>query len=167
MRRVLDLAGDRIDMVYFYDDVATQNSLMMSPETWRTEVRPFHEQLVEAAHARGVPVMYHCDGSIYRLIPELIDMGVDLLNPIQPDAKDMDARRLKQEFGDRLSFHGGIDIVGVLPRGTPDEVRDAVRDCVEVLGRDGGYILCSSHHIQPDTPVENVLALYEGGLRYR
>ena len=167
MRRVLDLAGDRIDMVYFYDDVATQNSLMMSPDTWRTEVRPYHQQLVEAAHARGVPVMYHCDGSIYRLIPELIELGVDLLNPIQPDAKDMDGRRLKEEFGDRLSFHGGIDIVGVLPNGTPEEVADAVRDCVDVLGRNGGYILCSSHHIQPDTPVENIEAMYNVELRRR
>jgi uroporphyrinogen decarboxylase len=166
-RRVLDLAGDRLDLVYFYDDVATQNSLMISPQMWREFVRPHHARLVELAHARGVKVMYHCDGAIYPLIPELIDLGIDLLNPIQPDAKNMDGRKLKTEFGHRLAFHGGIDINQTLPRGTPDEVRAEVRDRVQTLGRGGGYILCSSHHIQPDTPVENVLAMYEVDLRYR
>lgn len=166
-RRVLDLAGDRLDMVYFYDDVATQNSLLISPQTWRDEVRPHHERLVELAHSYGVPVMYHCDGAIYRLIPELIELGIDVLNPIQPDAKDMDGYRLKSEFGDRLSFHGGIDIMKTLPQGTPEEVAAEVRDRVEVLGRGGGYILCSSHHIQSDTPVENVITMYDPSLRYR
>ncbi len=166
-RRVLDLVGDRLDMVYFYDDVATQNSLMISPQMWRDYVRPHHARLVELAHARGLKVMYHCDGAIYPLIPELIDLGIDLLNPIQPDAKNMDGRRLKAEFGDRLAFHGGIDINHTLPQGTPDEVRAEVRDRVVNLGRGGGYIMCSSHHIQPDTPLENVLAMYEVGLRYR
>ena len=110
-RRVLDLVGERLDMVYFYDDVATQNSLMVSPRMWRKYIRPYHAKLIELAKAYHIPVMYHCDGSIYRLIPELIDLGVDLLNPIQPDAKDMAGYRLKEEFGRRLSFHGGIDII--------------------------------------------------------
>jgi uroporphyrinogen decarboxylase len=111
--------------------------------------------------------MYHCDGAIYPLIDELIELGVDLLNPIQPDAKGMEAQRLKDEFGERLSFHGGVDILRILPQGTPDEVRDEVRRLVDTLGRDGGYVLCSSHHMQPDTPVENILAMYEVPLRYR
>jgi uroporphyrinogen decarboxylase len=166
-RRVLDLAGERLDMVYFYDDVATQNSLMISPDMWREFVRPHHARLVDLAHARGLPVMYHCDGAIYPLIPALIDLGIDVLNPIQPDAKNMDGRKLKTEFGDRLAFHGGIDIMRTLPHGTPGEVAAEVRDRVQALGRGGGYILCSSHHIQPDTPVENVLAMYAPDLRYR
>jgi uroporphyrinogen decarboxylase len=166
-RRVLELAGQRLDMVYFYDDVATQNSLLVSPKMWRTYIRPYHCKLIELAKAYRVPVMYHCDGSIYRLIPELIDMGVDLLNPIQPDARDMAPERLKAEFGERLSFHGGIDIIKTLPRGSPDQVRAEVRRRVRTLGAGGGYILASSHHIQPDTPLENVLAMYEPALRYR
>jgi len=166
-RRVLDLVGDRLDLVYFYDDVATQNSLMISPETWREEIRPHHARLVELAHSRSVPVMYHCDGAIARLIPELIELGIDVLNPIQPDAAGMDARVLKDQFGDRLAFHGGIDIIKTLPRGTPEEVAAEVRRCVEILGEGGGYVLCSSHHVQPDTPVDNVLAMYDVSLRYR
>lgn len=105
--------------------------------------------------------MYHCDGAIYPLIGELIEMGVDLINPVQSDAAGMDPQRLKDEFGDRLSFHGGIDIMRTLPRGTTDEVRSEVRERVRVLGDGGGYILASSHHIQSDTPLANVFAMYE------
>jgi uroporphyrinogen decarboxylase len=166
-RRVLDLLGDRLDLVYFYDDVAGQDSLLISPDTWRAEIRPHHARLIELAHSRGVPVMYHCDGALYPLIPDLIELGVDVLNPIQPTARGMAPGRLASEFGNRLTFHGGIDIVGTLPQGTPEQVREEVRRNVDTLGREGGYILCSSHHIQPETPIANILAMYEPGLRYR
>lgn len=164
-RRVLDLVGDRLDMVYFYDDVATQTSLMISQEMWRDYIRPRHAQLVELAKKHNLAVMYHCDGAIYPLIPELIELGIDLLNPVQADAKGMEPPRLKAEFGDRLSFHGGLDIIKTLPRGTVEDVRREVRERVQVLGRQGGYILASSHHIQSDTPLANVLAMYELDLR--
>ena len=166
-RRALDAAGGRLDMVYFYDDVATQESLLMSRRMWSKVIRPRHEQLIEVAKARGVGVMYHCDGAIAPLIPELIDMGIDLLNPVQADAAGMDPAHLKAEFGDRLSFHGGIDIIETLPKGTPEDVQAEVRERIEVLGCDGGYILASSHHIQSDTPLENVFAMYDLDLRYR
>ncbi|MFQ5794991.1 MAG: uroporphyrinogen decarboxylase family protein [Candidatus Bipolaricaulia bacterium] len=165
-RRVLDLVGDRLDMVYFYDDVATQISLMISPRMWREYVRPHHVSIIEVAKAYHMPVMYHCDGAIYPLIPELIEMGVDLLNPIQADATDMDPQRLKHEFGDLLCFHGGIDIIKTLPRGTVDDVRAEVAERIQVLGKSGGYILASSHHIQSDTPLENVFAMYDLSNRY-
>lgn len=166
-KRVLEIAGDHVDMVYFYDDVATQNSLMISKTMWREFVRPHHAALVDLAHAYGKKVMYHCDGAVYPLIPDLIELGIDVLNPIQPDAKGMDSARLKSEFGDRLCFHGGVDIIKTLPRGTKAEVIAEVRERVNVLGKEGGYILCSSHHIQPDTPLENVLTMYDTKLRYR
>ncbi len=165
LQTVLELAGDRLDMIYTYDDVATKDSLMISPNMWRKYIKPRHQKIIDLAHSYDKPVMYHCDGSVYRLIPELIDMGVDVLNPIQPDAKDMEAARLKEAFGDRLSFHGGLDIIEVLPRGTREEVVAETRRQAMVLGKGGGYILCSSHHIQPDTPVENVLAMYDPALR--
>ncbi len=166
-RRALEAAKGRLDMVYFYDDVATQESLLMSRRMWSKVIRPRHEQLIEVAKSRGVGVMYHCDGAIAPLIPELIDMGIDLLNPVQADAAGMDPAHLKAEFGDRLSFHGGIDIIQTLPKGTPEAVRAEVRERIDVLGRDGGYILASSHHIQSDTPLENVFAMYDLNLRYR
>jgi uroporphyrinogen decarboxylase len=160
-RRVLDLAGDRLDMVYFYDDVATQQNLMMSARMWRRLIKPLHQRIIDVAKARGVPVMYHCDGAIYPLVPELIDMGVDLLNPVQADAAGMDPQRLKDEFGDRLSFHGGIDIIKTLPKGTVADVKAEVAARTQVLGKNGGYIMASSHHIQSDTPLANVFAMYE------
>jgi len=166
LKRVLQLAGDRLDMVYLYDDVATQNSLMMSKPMWRKYIRPYHARIIEVAKAYGKAVMYHCDGALYPLIPDLIDMGIDVLNPIQADAKGMEPEKLKAEFGDRLSFHGGVDIIQTLPRGTAEEVAAEVAERVTVLGKDGGYILASSHHIQSDTPIDNVLAMYEPALRY-
>ncbi|MCP4402876.1 MAG: hypothetical protein GY801_36940 [bacterium] len=164
-RRVLELAGDRIDMVYFYDDVATQQSLMMSPRMWRKHIRPRHAHIAELARSYGKSVMYHCDGAIYRLIPELIEIGIDLLNPIQADIEEMAPKRLKDEFGDRLCFHGGIDIMHTLPHGTPDDVVAEARERIRVLGRNGGYILAGSHHIQSDTPLNNVLSLYDPSVR--
>lgn len=164
-RRLLQAAGDRVCMVYFYDDVGGQDSLLISKRMWNKFLRPHHQQIVDLARSCGKAVMYHCDGAIYPLLGDLLDMGVDVLNPIQPTARDMAPERLKAEFGDRLAFHGGIDIVGLLPKGTPDEVRADVRQRVQVLGQGGGFILCSSHHIQSDTPLENVLAMYEIGLR--
>jgi uroporphyrinogen decarboxylase len=165
LRTVLGLAGDRLDMVYTYDDVATQDSLLISPNHWRKLVKPRHQQILDVIHSYGKPAMYHCDGAVAPLIPELIDMGVNVLNPIQPDSKGMEPASLKAQYGRQLTFHGGVDIIQTLPRGTPEQVQREVQARVEVLGRDGGYIMCSSHHIQPDTSLENVLAMYDPVLR--
>lgn len=165
LKTVLALAGDRLDMVYTYDDVATQNSLMISPKTWRKLIKPRHQKILDVIHSYGKPAMYHCDGAVAPLIPELIEMGVNVLNPIQPDAKGMEPSALKATYGDKLTFHGGIDIIKTLPRGTAAQVQQEVRARVELMGQGGGYIMCSSHHIQPDTPLENVVAMYDPALR--
>lgn len=166
-RRFLKQAGDRVEMVYFYDDVGGQNSLLISRAMWRKYVRPRHEKLIAVAREFGKRVMYHTDGAVRSLIPEFIEMGVDVLNPLQPNAKDMAPADIKAEFGGRLAFHGGIDIVNTLRVGTPAEVAAEVQDRVNRVGAGGGYILCSSHHIQADSPLENVLAMYAPELRYR
>jgi uroporphyrinogen decarboxylase len=157
----LDAAGPEIDMLYFYDDVATQQSLMLSPEMWRREIRPRHARLIELAKSRGKQVMYHSDGAIAPLLAELVDMGVDAITPVQTDVPGMEPAGLKRRFGDRLAFHGGIDIVSTLSRGTPDDVRREREESKRVLGESGGWIMASCHHIQADTPLENVSALYE------
>jgi uroporphyrinogen decarboxylase len=164
-RRALAAGGGRIDMVYLYDDVATQNGLMISKEAWRREIRPRHSRIVELAKSLGKRVMYHCDGAVRPLIPELIELGIDVLNPIQVSAGGMDPLHLKGEFGDRLSFHGAIDIDRTLSRGSCQDVKDEVRARVETLGAKGGYILAGTHHIQADTPLRNVLAMYDLELR--
>jgi len=164
-RRVLEIAGDQLDMVYFYDDVATQESLMISSNMWEKYIRPRHQKLIDVAKAYDVPVMYHCDGAVYSLIPDLIDMGVVVLNPIQSDAAGMDPQKLKHEFGDQLSFHGGVDIIDTLPNGTVEDVKQEVENLIRILGENGGYIMASSHHIQSNTPIENVLGMYDLSIR--
>jgi uroporphyrinogen decarboxylase len=121
--------------------------------------------LIETGRKYNKQIMYHCDGALYPLIPDLIDMGIEVLNPIQPGAKDMEPERLKAEFGRQLSFHGGIDIIKTLPKGTPEDVASEVSQQINVLGEGGGYILASSHHIQADTPVENILSMYDLSIR--
>lgn len=164
-RRALDAGQGRFDMVYLYDDVATQQSLLFSKKMWAKFIRPYHEKIMSLAARHDLSVMYHCDGAVRPLIPEFIEIGIKVLNPVQSDAKDMDFERLKGDFGDRLAFHGGIDITHVLPYGSPDEVRLAVQDCIKKLGGNGGYILASTHHIQSNSPIENILAMYDVALR--
>ena len=159
--RAMEAAGDKIDLVYTWDDIATQNSLLMSPQMWEEFVRPYHVRIDRVIHGYGKRVMYHSCGAVRPMIPRLMELPIDVLNPLQPLAAGMsDLEGIKGEFGDRLTFHGAIDIQELLPHGTPEEVEREVRRVISVLGRDGGYILCSAHFIQADTPLENVLALY-------
>ncbi len=164
-RAVLEQAGDEIDMLYFYDDVATQQSLMISKQMWREFIRPYHAQIIQVANDYQKQVMYHCDGAIAPLIPELIDLGIDVLNPLQIDAKGMEPLKLKEEFGDRICFHGGIDIKTTLPGGSIEDVQSEVRERIKALGANGGYILAGSHHIQSNTPIENIFAMYDTAIR--
>ena len=157
---VLESAADMIDIVYFYDDVASQNSLLISPGLYDEFIKSYHSKVIDTAARYNKPVMMHCCGSVYPLIETFIDMGLKILNPIQPSAKNMNPEKLIDEFGGRIVFHGGIDIQKFLPFATPEEVREKVEYTCNLLGSEGGYIMSGSHHIQSDTPVKNVLALY-------
>ncbi len=160
-KHAMEAAGDRIDMVYTYDDVAIQTGLLMSKKMWRKHILPFHQKLNAEIKKYDVRILYHSCGAVFDLIDPFIDeMGIDVLNPLQPRAAKMDMRNIKDNFGDRVSFHGGIDIQGTLPLGSEQEVRDEVRERCRVLGQGGGYICTSAHYIQADTPIENILAMY-------
>ena len=161
IRRAMKYAGDKYDMVYTYDDIAAQNSLLLSKDMWREFIRPYHVKLNKVIHEYGKTVMYHTCGAVYEMIPLLAELPIDVLNPLQPAARGMDFEKIKKEFGNVLCFHGGIDIQQLLPFGSVEEVKTAVRRAIEVLGRGGGYILTSAHYIQSDTPVENILAMFE------
>jgi uroporphyrinogen decarboxylase len=160
LRRVLDLAGDLIDIVYFYDDLASQDGLLLSPRLYERYIQPFHQRFIELAHSFGKPAMMHSCGSVYALIPRLIDMGLTILNPVQPSARNMNPEKLAREFGGRIVFHGGVDVQQFLPHATPGEVSERVRRVSELLGARGGYIRAGSHHIQADTPLANILEMY-------
>lgn len=160
LKTILDLAADQIDIIYFYDDIASQNALMISPQMYKDYIQTYHQEIINISKKYGKPVMMHCCGSIYPLIEEFIKMGLSILNPIQPIAKNMNPEKLANEFGGRITFHGGIDIQKLLPFGTPTEVGEQVGFISGVLSKNGGFIMSGSHHIQADTPVENILAMY-------
>jgi len=161
--RLLEEAGDLIDVLITGDDLGSQHTTLISPRMYRRLIKPFHAEIYSEIKRRtGAKVFYHSDGNIYSLLGDLIEIGIDLLNPVQVNAGDMgDTARLKREFGDQLSFCGAIDTGWVLPHGTPDDVRAEVRRRIKDLGPGGGYILASVHCIQPDVPLENVIAMLD------
>jgi uroporphyrinogen decarboxylase len=154
-------ADGLIDMVYTYDDVAIQNGLLMSKKMWRKNILPFHQKLNHEIKKHNVKILYHSCGAIFDLIDPIIDeMHIDMLNPLQPRAAKMDMQNIKDTFGERVAFHGAVDIQHTMPFGTAREVTDEVRARCQILGKGGGYVCTTAHYIQGDTPVENILALY-------
>ncbi len=159
-------AGGRIDFFRIGDDFGTQEGLLIGPRQWREFIRPTMTTLSGIARAHGAHYYHHSCGSVRDLIPELIDAGVDVLQALQFDARGMDAADLKERYGDRLCFEGGISVQRTLPFGTVDEVAAEVRERIRVLGRGGGYILGPSHAIQAGTPPENIVALFDTALEF-
>jgi uroporphyrinogen decarboxylase len=148
-----------VDMIWTGDDVGAQNSMLISPETWRRFFKPRMATFIWALKRINpdVKVAYHSDGNIYPIIPDLIEVGLDVLNPIQP--RCMDPREVKKEYGDRLCFWGSMDEQYTLPFGTPAEVQREVMTRLKTLGKNGGLIIGPTHHVQLDTPLENFWAM--------
>ncbi len=150
-----------VDMIWIGDDVGAQHAMLISPRHWRRFLKPRLAQFI--AEIKGInprlKVAYHSDGNIYPIIPELIEIGVDVLNPIQPAC--MDPARLKAEFGDQLCFWGTIDEQHTLPFGAPEDVAAQVRQRIETVGKGGGLILGPTHHVQLDTPMANFWAMVD------
>jgi len=144
-----------VDMIWLGDDVGGQNSMLMSPKMWRTYLKPRMAELIVSLRAINpqIKIAYHTDGVVYPIITELIEIGVDVLNPIQPMA--MDPLRLKNDYSDRLCFWGSLDIQQTIPFGTPNDVRDEVLLRLKTLGRGGGLLIGPTHNLQLDTPLEN------------
>lgn len=160
------LLGMGVDILWCGDDFGGQNGMLIDPVTWRKQIKPRIKYMFEEFRKvqPNVKLAWHSCGSILSIIPDFIELGLDILNPIQPLAKGMDPVFLKREYGKDLTFFGGIDVQELLPRGTPESIKDEVRRRIGILGKDGGYIVAPAHNIQPDTPVENVLALFEAAL---
>jgi Uroporphyrinogen-III decarboxylase len=152
-----------VDVIYDGDDVGMQKGMMMSPQLWRRFLKPRYERLAQVIHKRGAFFMFHSDGWIEPIIPDLIEVGVDLLNPVQPEC--MDPYRLKEAYGDKLSFHGTVSVQTTLPFASPAEVERLVKERIERMGPTG-FILAPTHAIQPGTPVENVLTMYRVALKH-
>ena len=155
------MAEAGVDIVQFGDDVAMQTGLMMSKTMWRQWFAPRLRRAIGAAKDANPAVLiwYHSDGNITDLIPDLIEVGVDILNPIQPEC--VDQAWVKREYGDHLAFWGGLGVQSVLPLGTPDQVRQHVKEVIKDVGADGGLVISPSHVLERDTPYANILAMKE------
>lgn len=161
--RILEMGRGRIVYVYITEDFGSQNDLLYSPAHVREFMLPNMKRFMQLARDAGAYVFTHSDGAIRKIIPDLIDAGSDILNPIQWRCTGMERESLKRDFGGRLIFHGGVDNQQTLPFGTVNDVRSEVRDNLRILGAGGGYILAPCHMIQAITPPENVVAMYEEG----
>lgn len=148
-----------IDGFYFADDWGSKTSLLFSPSMWRRFIKPRIAVCYQRAKENGLVVGQHSDGNILQIMPDLIEIGLDVFNPLEPLAYDIYA--VKDTYGDQLTFYGGVDVERTLPHGTPQEVRAEVLERADRLGRDGGYILQSSHTILDDVPLDNIVAYIE------
>lgn len=150
-----------LDWLWTGDDVASQHALLMSPGAWREMVKPELARVFAVGKEHGLPVAYHCCGALRAIIPDIIEIGMDVLNPVQCNCPGMEPRELKREFGAHVSFMGGVDTQGILPNGSPDEVRQATDRLIADMTADGGgYILAASHTVPPETPESNIFAMY-------
>ncbi len=163
-----EAACDRfpLDWLWTGDDVAAQSGMMISPKSWKNLIKPGLRRVFEVGKSRGLWVAFHCCGGLRPIIPDLIEIGLNVLNPIQGNCPGMDPFNLKKEFGDKLSFMGGVDTQNLLPYASVSEVRRTTEELIQAMTADGGgYILAASHTIPPETPDENIFAMYaEAGI---
>jgi uroporphyrinogen decarboxylase len=167
-RLFLDEVGDLVDVIMIGDDLAGQKGPLFRPEVYRATVKPRQKRLVQYIRSRTkAKIWYHTCGACIPYIPDLIDNGVDILNPVQISAKDMDPAVLKARFGDKMVFWGGgIDAQHVLPSASPEVVRDHVRRNVEALMPRGGYVFNNVHNIQAGVPPENIASLFDAAYEF-
>jgi len=158
-----------MQLIQMGDDMGTQAGPILSPDLYRDKIKPRHKKLYSYIRENSnVYVFLHSCGSIYQLIPDLIDAGVQVLNPVQTTAKDMDPIRLKNEFGDKLTFWGGgSETQTILLNGSPDEVDEQVKERMKIFGKGGGYVFCQIHNIQYGVPPKNIIAMFNAAKKYR
>jgi uroporphyrinogen decarboxylase len=164
--RMFECIPGRIDIAMLYNDMGSQLDLLFSPQTARALFLPGLRRMAALAREKGARVFLHSDGAIRKMIPDFIEAGIQILNPVQWRCRGMNRADLKRDFGDKLVFHGAVDNQQTLARGTTEEVRREVRDNIDVLGAGGGYILAPCHRLQAVNPPENVVAMYEEGYSY-
>ena len=161
LKRTIEAAKGGIDFLWMGEDLGTQIGPMISLELYRNAIRPFHKQVVDLAKSFDLPVMIHSCGSSSWAFDDFIDIGIDVVDTLQPEAKDMAPAYLKQTFGDRLAFHGCISTAGPVATGTVDEVVNYCRNTLEIMMPGGGYCFSPTHLLQDNSPTENVIAMYE------
>ncbi|HOD92603.1 MAG TPA: uroporphyrinogen decarboxylase family protein [Clostridia bacterium] len=159
--RVLEAADNEIDIIGSGGDIGGQECLMLNPDVWREQIKPHTAGLLKPFKQMGLSTFYHSCGSVAQVINDLADIGMDMLDPIQVTAKNMTPEYLAHNFADRISFHGAIDEVELLPHASPLEVYNETQRIISILGKNGGFIVSPSHQVQGDTSIENILALFK------
>jgi len=166
-RRLLKLVGDQIDVVTYGDDIGFQGGPMLSEKLYCEMIKPRHRRMFETIKAHtSAPIFFHTCGAVADLVPHLIDIGVDILNPVQVSAVGMDTADLKRKYGQHISFWGAVDTHQVLPYGTEEDVRAEVRRRIDDLATGGGYVLAAVHNIQAGVPPAHVVAMFDEGRLY-
>lgn len=166
IRRSLEAAEGGIDFLWLGEDLGSQNSPLISVELFRKQIRPFHQRFVDMAKNFNIPVMIHSCGSSSWAYEDFIEMGIAVVDTLQPEAKNMSPEYLKGKFGGRLAFHGCISTAGPVATGTPDEVITYCRRTLDIMMPGGGYCFAPTHCLQDNSPLENVLAMYETAHKY-
>ena len=161
MNAAMDACADLAQFYWCGDDFSTQRGLMMSPQTWRRFFKPFYGRMFQSIKDHGLSVWFHSCGTFQHVLPDLVDMGMDVWETVQVHLEGNDPARLKSEYGRHLTFFGAISCQTTLPFGSPDDVRREVRERVRVLGRGGGYICGPDHSIQKNMPAANIAALFD------
>jgi uroporphyrinogen decarboxylase len=161
LRTIEPYIGKNVQSIHIADDWGMQDGLIMSHEIFTKFYAKHYKRFCDLAHSYGLKVQFHSCGAARELFPALIDLGVDIINPIQTSAKGMIPHELKKEFGKDVCFSGGVDVQQILPNETPGRVKEEVKYLMDTLGQDGGYIIGPAHNIQYGTPPENVVAMYE------
>ena len=165
--RALEAIGDQVDVVCVSDDLATQTGPIMSPAVYRKIIKPLEPELFGFIKARTrAKLFYHYCGAASFFLEDLLDAGIDILNPVQVSATNMKPEELKKTYGDRVTFWGGVDTQRLLPFGTPREVADGVKRLIDVMAPGGGFILAPVHNVRPEVPSENLVALYDTAWEY-
>ncbi len=166
-RRVIAATEGLVDIFYIGDDFAGQTGMLISPETWRRFLKPTYQRLAELIKGHGLKVWFHACGTFRPVLPDMIDIGVDVWETVQAHLPGNEPESLKRDFGRHLTFFGAISTQHTLPFGTPEQVRAEVRERIQVLGEGGGYICGGDHTIMPETPIENTLAMIDEARTYR
>lgn len=160
-RRTLEAGKGKIDIFWIGDDMGSQQGLLISPRSWRRVFKPYMKKMIDLIHGFDVKAMMHSCGSTHLIWDDLVELGLDVYQTVQEQAVGMNPKELKLKYGDKISLHGAIDSQGFLQNATPNEVKAMLRERIEILSAKGGYICASCHNLQPDIPVENIVAMYE------
>jgi len=168
LKKIIEGVGDYVDIIRFVDDLGSQQALLLNPEKYREIIKPYHKHMWDYIHKNSnCKVALHSCGSITDILPDLIDAGVDVLNPVQTSCANMDPRMLKKEFGKDIVFWGGgCDTQSILPTKTPKEIKKHVKDNIEIFAEGGGMIFSQIHNIQADVPPENITAMLDAAFEY-